>query len=133
MIMLRMPIAQPPNITRKSEAKGKNQCWKTLPMNAQERFGLHRIAVRTGDRENAQNDAKKPGQQDPQPHVGRGSEDVTDGRNGVIQPLGARRKSAKLIACDTNSAGWLEGAERYRRVQHAEMHLRDRRAGTGRR
>ena len=39
MIMFRMPMAWPPNPTRKREAKGRNQCFRTLPTKAHERWG----------------------------------------------------------------------------------------------
>src|SRR5215510_251614 len=34
MIRLRIPIAQPPNDTRKSVRKGRNQCWRKLLANS---------------------------------------------------------------------------------------------------
>ena len=40
MIMFRIPIAQPPNPTRKSEAKGRNQCCRRLQMKAKEKLGI---------------------------------------------------------------------------------------------
>ena len=39
MIMLRIPIAQPPSPTRKSDENGRNQWENRLPMNVQLRVG----------------------------------------------------------------------------------------------
>jgi hypothetical protein len=39
MIMLRMPMAQPPNPTRNSEANGRNQCRARLERNAHDHDG----------------------------------------------------------------------------------------------
>jgi hypothetical protein len=39
MIMFRIPIAQPPNPTRKSEANGRNQCRRRLARKAHDQLG----------------------------------------------------------------------------------------------
>jgi hypothetical protein len=40
MIIFLMPIAHPPNITKKREKKGRNQCFRRLRANSHDRWGL---------------------------------------------------------------------------------------------
>ena len=67
-------------------------------MKGQREIGPHGKAIRTGNRENAQDNSKEPGQQDTQPHVGRRGEDIADGRDGVVEPLAPRRKRAEPVS-----------------------------------
>jgi len=97
MIIFLMPIAQPPNITRKSDMKGMIQWLTKSKKKSIVREGSRILAVPERHREPPQLEAEYERDDEPEPHVRRGGQDVADRQNGVVEPASAGGDRARLL------------------------------------